>query len=133
MYKEISLKGRNILLVEDEMMVAMLLESGLERAGGTVISAGHVEQAVLLAEKCEIDIAVLDVNLHGKLSYPVADALIARGIPFIFSTGYGSAQLSTLYPAHPVLPKPYRPSALISALLLILAEQSDVDGTPRKA
>lgn len=105
------------------MMVAMLLESALEKAGSVVLSAGHVEQATILAAEAEIDAAVLDVNLHGKLSYPVADALISRGIPLVFSTGNGGAELSTLYPAHPVLPKPYRPAELIAALVAVLALQ----------
>lgn len=127
MEKAHPLAGRTILLVEDEMMVAMLLESALEKAGGIVLSAGHLEQATTLAAEAEIDAAVLDVNLHGKISYPVADVLIARGIPFVFSTGYGDADLSTLYPTHPVLPKPYRPAELISALLSVLGKRNDID------
>ena len=135
MAKEKLLAGRHILLVEDEMMVAMLLESALESAGCAVISAGHVEQATLLAAESEVDAAVLDVNLHGKRSYPVADLLIARGIPFVFSTGYGDVDLLKLYPGRPVLAKPYRAAELVTALLSVLAGQSDPgsDGTPRTA
>lgn len=116
-----SLKGRKILLVEDEMMVAMLVEAVLENEGCTVISAGHLEQATLLATEHGLDAAVLDVNLHGKPSYPVADALAARGIPFVFATGYGDVQLLRLYPTHLVLAKPYRPEELIATLSSLIA------------
>lgn len=124
MTKRTLLKGRNILLVEDEMMVAMLLETVLENEGCTVISAGYLEQATLLAMEKAIDAAVLDVNLHGKRSYPVADALAARGIPFVFATGYGDVDLTTQYPERPVLAKPYRPDELIKTLSSLIAAAS---------
>jgi CheY-like chemotaxis protein len=123
MSKRTLLKGRKILLVEDEMMVAMLAEAVLENEGCTVISAGHLEQATLLATEQALDAAVLDVNLHGNRSYPVADALAARGIPFIFATGYGDVELLRLYPTHLVLAKPYRPEDLIATLLSLIAEK----------
>lgn len=120
------LKGRNILLVEDEMMVAMLLEGVLANEGCKVISAGYLEQATALARERAIDAAVVDVNLHGERSYPVADALAARGIPFVFATGYGDVDLMRLYPDRPVLAKPYKPDALIATLSgLIAAASSD--------
>lgn len=124
MTKRTSLKGRNILLVEDEMMVAMLLESVLENEGCNVVSAGYLEQATLLATEQAFDAAVLDVNLHGKRSYPVADALAARGIPFVFATGYGDVDLATLYPSRPVLAKPYKPDDLIATLSALIAAAS---------
>lgn len=123
MSKRTLLKGRKILLVEDEMMVAMLAEAVLENEGCTVISAGHLEQATLLATEQALDAAVLDVNLHGNRSYPVADALAARGIPFIFATGYGDVELLSVYPTHLVLAKPYRPEDLIATLLSLIAEK----------
>ena len=115
------LKGCKILLVEDEMMVAMLLDAVLEKEGCTVISAGYLQQATLLAMERAIDAAVLDVNLHGKRSYPVADALATRSIPFVFSTGYGDVELQRLYPSRPVLAKPYRPEDLIAILSALIA------------
>lgn len=115
------LKGRTILLVEDEMMVAMLLETALENEGCNVISAGFLEKATLLAAERAVDAAVLDVNLHGKRSYPVADVLASRDIPFVFSTAYGNEELRDRYPDRPVLAKPYQPADLIAALLALLA------------
>lgn len=116
-----SLKGRNILLVEDEMLVAMLLESAFEHEGCNVICAGFVEQATRLATEQAIDAAVLDVNLHGQRSYPVADALSARGIPFVFATGYGDVDLKTAFPNHPVIAKPYDPDDVITAVSCLIA------------
>lgn len=114
-------------------MIFMLIERALEKAGGIVVSAGTLEEATVLAESSRVDAAVLDVNLHGKRSYPAADILVARRIPFVFSTGYGDTELSTLYPDYPVLPKPFRTTDLVSILLSILAKSSDanVKGTPR--
>lgn len=118
------LRGRNILLVEDEMMVAMLLEAVLENEGCNVTSVGHLEQATQLATEREIDAAILDVNLHGHRSYAVADALIAREIPFVFATGYGDVDLMTFYPTRQVLTKPYRPDVLIKILTSLIAASS---------
>lgn len=114
------LKGMNILLVEDEMMIALLLESVLDSEGCNVVSAGHLEQAAILAAERAFDAAILDVNLHGKRSYPVADTLAARGIPFLFSTGYGDTELRGRYPDRPALAKPYKPDDLILVLLALL-------------
>jgi DNA-binding response OmpR family regulator len=124
MAKRSLLKGRNILLVEDEMMVAMLLEAVLENEGCNVISAGHLEQATRLAKERAIDAAILDMNLHGRRSYPVADVLVARAIPFVFATGCGDVDLMTLYPTRPVLAKPDRPDVLIASLTSLIATAS---------
>lgn len=125
------LEGRNILAVEDEMLVAMLLEGILEDAGCNVICVGHLEKAIVLARERDIDAAVLDVNLHGERSYPVADTLAGRGIPFVFVTGYGQVDLLALYPGRPVLAKPYKPDDLIAVLLaLIAAASATVDPVP---
>ena len=121
-----SLQGRTILAVEDDMLAAMLLEDILQNAGCNVIGAGHLEQATLLARERDIDAAVLDVNLHGLRSYPVADALGARGIPFVFVTGYGDKDLRELYPGCPVISKPYNDIDLIAALAALISAVSSV-------
>lgn len=115
------------------MMIFMLIERAIEKVGGIVVSAGTLEEALMLAKSSSVDAAVLDVNLHGKRSYPAADILVARQIPFVFSTGYGDAELSRLYPDYPVLPKPFRTTDLVSVLSSILAKSSDtnVKGNPR--
>ena len=83
------LDGTKILLVEDEMLVMMNLEYALEDLGCTAICpVASVLKALALLDEQNFDLAILDVNLNGEKSYPIADILIARDIPFAFSTGY---------------------------------------------
>jgi len=103
------LSGRNILLVEDEMMLLMLIESMLGELGSQSVSAAAtVRQALELINGQVFDAAMLDVNLNGETSFPVADALAARGIPFLFSTGYGIDGLTERFRDRPVLKKPFQ-------------------------
>ncbi len=84
--------GRRILLVEDEGMIAMLIEDMLGDLGHELVRvANRLEDAIAAARNESIDLAILDLNLSGVLTYPAADVLMERGIPFIFATGYGSA------------------------------------------
>src|SRR5271165_2043073 len=81
-----------VLLVEDEAMIAMLIEDMLADLGCDVVAtAGQLGEAVSLARSGSFDLAFLDLNLRGVPSYPVAQALRERGIPFAFVTGYGTA------------------------------------------
>lgn len=120
------LQGRTILAVEDEMLAAMMLQEFLQDAGANVISAGRLEQATLLARERDIDAAVLDVNLHGLRSYPVADALGARGIPFVFVSGYSERDLRKLYPDCTFIGKPYEGRELIAALAAVISAVSGI-------
>ena len=98
-----------VLVIEDEVIVAMMVEDMLSELGCKVAAiATHFTQALELAQALDIDFAVLDVNLNGKLSLPVADALAARGIPFAFATGYGGKALSGAYAIAPTLQKPFQ-------------------------
>jgi CheY-like chemotaxis protein len=117
--------GRRVLVVEDEMMVAWLLEDMLADLGCAVVGpAGSVNQALAMIDAGEaIDVAVLDVNLNGQTSYPVADALAARGVPFVFSTGYDKDRLLEDYRTFPVLQKPYHQSELGDTLAKLLSPQ----------
>lgn len=121
-----SLSGRRILVVEDEMIVAWLLEDMLADLGYEPIGpAARVDQALAMINEEAIDAAVLDVNLNGQTSYPVADALTIRGVPFVFSTGYDNARLLSNYRSFRVLQKPYQQAELRNALakLLTLSDQ----------
>jgi CheY-like chemotaxis protein len=92
------LSGRRVLVVEDEMIVAWLLQDMLADLGCAVVGpAARVAQALAMIDAEAIDAAVLDVNLNGQKSYPVADALAARGVPFVFSTGYETESLPNAY------------------------------------
>jgi CheY-like chemotaxis protein len=98
-----------VLLVEDEAMIAMLIEDMLADLGCDVVAtAGQLDEAVSLARSGSFDLAFLDLNLRGVPSYPVAQALRERGIPFAFVTGYGTAGTDPAYAEAPVLQKPFR-------------------------
>ncbi|WP_334177775.1 response regulator [Pseudoxanthomonas sp.] len=108
---------RSIFIVEDEFMLVMLLEDLLPAIGYTVAgTAGSVEAALEQLETLDVDLAVVDVNLAGTESFPVADALRARGVPFVFTTGYGQEGLPARYAGTPVLAKPFRRHDLEAAL-----------------
>jgi CheY-like chemotaxis protein len=104
---EPSLIGMRILVVEDEMMVAMMLEDMLTDLGCDVIKARRVAKAIQLVAAGEIDGAILDVNLGGESVYPVAHELQERSIPFIFSSGYGAGGIAPEYRDRPTLSKPF--------------------------
>ncbi len=118
-----TLAGRRLLLVEDEAMVAMMVEDMLSELGCVVVGvAGTVSRGLALADDPDlrIDGAVLDINLGGETVYPVADALKARGVPFIFSTGYSTAGVKADYTNVPILAKPYQQDTLAERLTLAL-------------
>jgi DNA-binding NtrC family response regulator len=97
-----------ILVVEDEMLVAMLLEDMVINLGHTIVGpALRLDAALTLVDAEVIDLAVLDINLAGEQSFPVAAKLAARGVPFIFASGYGAAGLIAPYETAPVLQKPF--------------------------
>jgi CheY-like chemotaxis protein len=114
--------GRRVLVIEDEMLVAMLLKDILADLGFTVVgSAARVEHALALIEATGVlDVAVLDINLNGQMSYPVADALVARRVPFLFATGYGRASVMHGYRSFPLVQKPFRLLELANALRKLL-------------
>jgi CheY-like chemotaxis protein len=108
---------RRILVVEDEALVAMLVEDALQDAGfGLIGPARSVAQAIALLAAETPSAAVLDLNLAGESSATVADALAARGIPFVVTTGYGASGLPPGHRGVPVLPKPYDPAELTAVL-----------------
>ncbi len=118
-----SLTGVRLLLVEDEAIVAMMLEAMLTDLGCVVVDiAATLSHGVALVESTAggLDAALLDVNLGGEKVYPIAERLAAGGVPFVFSTGYGLAAISPDFAGVPALAKPYTPQALETALLSVL-------------
>jgi CheY-like chemotaxis protein len=109
-----ALNGQCLLVVEDEYIVATDLARALEDRGAHVIGpAGSIEDALeLLAADRKIDGAVLDINVRGERVYPVAEALRARGVPFVFATGYDSWVIPDAYGSVPRLEKPISARAL---------------------
>lgn len=117
-----TLKGRRVLVVEDETMIAMLVEDMLDELGCAVVGPAHaLDVALALARGDDnIDAALLDVNLAGQPVFPVADALRAKGVPAVFSTGYGDASLREADRGSQVLQKPFRAGDLARALATAL-------------
>ena len=113
-----ALVGRRILVVEDEMMIAMLVEDMLAELGCSVVGPAHALDVALNLARTEqgIDAALLDVNLGGQPVFAVADALREKGVPAIFSTGYGDAGLRDVDRGSQVLQKPFRAGDLAKAL-----------------
>lgn len=112
---------KRILVVEDEPFIAMGLEQLLPKLGYEVVGvASHLREALAKAQAGDFDLAVLDVNLGGELSYRVADVLLARGAPFLFCTAYADVAFGR-YANVPVLQKPFEKKALARALEEALA------------
>ncbi|MGH7029653.1 MAG: response regulator [Stellaceae bacterium] len=112
-----SLQGARVLVVEDEYLVASLIEDMLQSAG--CIVAGPIPrlaQALDAAESEVCDAAVLDVNLAGERVFPVADILSRRNVPFLLVTGYDGNTLPPAYAGCPRLHKPFRLADLLAAL-----------------
>lgn len=108
---------RRVLVVEDELMVAMGLEMALQSCGFEVVGpVGRFPQALAAAERDQIDAALLDVNLRGDEVFPVADALAARGVPFVFLTGYGRENLPQRYRDSRMLTKPFSSAELFATI-----------------
>ena len=122
------LSGRRVFVVEDEMIVAWLLEDMLAELGCVVIGpVAKVNQALAMVEANAIDVAVLDVNLNGETSYPIADALIARGVPLVFVTGYDKDRMLNGYQGFPVLQKPFHRAELSATLARLLTPKEPTD------
>lgn len=108
---------RKVLVVEDEPLVAMLVEDALLEAGYTVLGpAVTVKDALRLLGQDRPDALVLDLNLGGEVSTPVADAAAARGIPYVIATGYGAAGVPIAHRGAAVLAKPYDPDHLTALI-----------------
>jgi CheY-like chemotaxis protein len=124
-----ALHGLSVLVVEDETIVSLLVESMLMEDLGCkdVWYASSVEEALaILAERIP-DAAVLDVNLAGETAYPIARQLAAAAVPFVFATGYGASGIDQDWAGRPVLQKPFRCDMLASALASALEAEAGIN------
>lgn len=122
--------ARRILIVEDEMLLAMNLEDMLQELGHEVVAvAARIPQALTLASNSDINLAILDLNLSGALSFPVADVLRGRCIPFMFATGYGLHGLTEDYQSEYVLAKPYGIRELEIAINRVVPLRTSITGS----
>lgn len=117
------LAGVRVFIVEDEALILDTLQDMLEGLGCHVVeSAVRVDEALAKLAAVDPDVAVLDVNVAGHRIDPVADLLAARGVPFVFASGYGRASLPAAYRERVLLTKPYRKADLRAALDAALPE-----------
>lgn len=106
----LQLAGKQVLIIEDETLIAMLLEDMIRDLGGSVAaSASRLDRAreIVQDSSIRLDLAVLDVNIGGEEVFPVATLLSERRVPFAFSTGYGNGGLPPPWKGHPTLQKPF--------------------------
>lgn len=112
-----NLIGKRVLVVEDEFLIAMLIEEMLDDAGCVVVGPfARVADALTAARTETVDVALLDVNVAGEPVFPVAYQLEERGVPFLFVTGYGQIVLPKERPDWEAQPKPFRAAQLTSHL-----------------
>ena len=117
------LAGRRILVVEDEMLVLRNIEMALADVGCSAVSAAaSVMEALSLLTQHSFDAAVIDINLGGDKSYPIADKLAEQNIPFAFSTGYGDHGARSDFNHRPVLKKPYLAADLVAVFEKLMAD-----------
>jgi DNA-binding response OmpR family regulator len=115
------LEGRRILVVEDEAAISLMLEDLLTQAGAVVIGpAEDAASALRLIEAESIDCALLDYRLVSSTSLPVADLLRARGVPFLFASGYDTRSIDPRYASVPRVDKVFDEHELIETILTIL-------------
>lgn len=118
------LKGKRILVVEDEALIAVMVEDMLTEMGSEIVGpAATIEEALRLARSEPLDGAVLDVNVRGERIDPVAEMLMARGVPILFATGYGEVRLQG-NAAPTVIDKPYTQDKLARGLAAAMAAAS---------
>ena len=116
-----------VLIAEDEFLVGFQLEEDLRSAGYSIVGPFNtLPTATQAARRERFDLAILDINLNGQMVYPLADELWARGIPFIFLSGYVSGDLPARFRRSPQLTKPHDPAALSKEIRTVLASRGAV-------
>ena len=115
------MQGAAVFLVEDDALIRMMIAEMVEELGHRVAAeAGNIHDAEPLARTAEFDLGILDINIGNLNIAPIAEIIAARGLPFIFVSGYGSAEKPLLFRDRPVLQKPFLISsfaAMIDAAL----------------
>ncbi len=111
------LRGCRVLIVEDEYFLADDLEQALKAHGASIIGPySEFDEAYLRAAQDHFDVAILDINLHGQLAYPIADELSRQKIPFIFYSGYETADIPRRFASVQHWQKPFGPEELVDGV-----------------
>ena len=122
-----NLAGQRILVVEDDMLIAVLIEQTLQELGCVVVGpVGKLDAALGLAVSEALDAAILDVNIRGSMVYPVAKQLQIRGIPFALASGYGDWAMPEAFRNQPRLTKPFTCEELVAQVQLLCGAQEGV-------
>lgn len=114
-----------VLIAEDEMLLAMLLSDLMQNAGYNVLMTARLAKGLELAASEPIDAAILDINLAGQDSFPLADALSRHGIPFVFASGYGRDDVPEAHRHVAVLQKPYDTAEIQTAIAILLRAKAN--------
>ena len=123
------LAGLRVLVVEDDMLIALVIEQTLQDLGCVVFGpVGKLDAAMQMANDEVLDAAILDVNIRGGHIYPVAERLRARGIPFALASGYGDWALPQAFRNQPRLTKPFTARELEAQVLSLHPGQGAVEG-----
>lgn len=113
--QDMTIAGKRVLIVEDEVFVALDLQARIEDAGGIVVGpVTTLHDALLIATHADVDVAIMDVELHGEISFPAADILVGKGTPFLWHSGFaGAERFARDYPDAPVIEKPSEPEKVL--------------------
>jgi len=121
-----------VLIAEDEFLVGVQLEEDLRSVGCAILGPFNtLERATQAARRERFDLAILDINLNGHLVYPLADELAARGVPFIFLSGYARRDLPERFRRAPQLTKPHDPVALSREIQRVASARGGLAGGQR--
>jgi CheY-like chemotaxis protein len=118
------LVGRKILVLEDELLIAAALDDILSDLGCLTHSVRRVQHAIALVDELQFDAALLDMNLDGELSLPVAHALAARHTPFAWMSGYKSTEVAELFGEAPILRKPFSETDVVRILTALCGQSA---------
>ena len=111
-----NIAGSEVLLVEDEIIIGFALDDLVSDLGAHTTLVTTMENAMSTLAVRKFDLAILDVNLHGELTYPLADLLLEQGCLFIFATGYGAVAHPDRFANVPTVSKPYNSTEILAAL-----------------
>jgi CheY-like chemotaxis protein len=117
-----------VLVVDDEPLITAMMEDWLSELGHVVVGPAHNLVQALELGKSDIDAAIVDVSLGKDNSYPLVDALIARGLPFALATGYGPGGVESKYRDQPTLGKPFEFEAFRGAIDSLIADRGRPSG-----
>lgn len=121
-----ALSGKNVLIVEDEILVAMDIGYALEDVGATPVGPAPTLKSAMsiVSTGVKIDAAILDINLSGEDAFPAAAILHQRGVPFLFHTGHGACtNIETMFPGVPFYTKPMKMERLLDAVATLVIKQ----------